>query len=92
MEFNVDNENFPEIFITGKLPNNYSKNQAILDGLMGFELRHKGKIIPSRFDEGMKVISTLVGKPSTYKNFLMLLQVEEIRLYEEKQKIKFILT
>lgn len=52
---------FPEIFITGKLPENWSKESLIADGLIGWSICMSGAKPPEKFGEGMKLISSKIG-------------------------------
>lgn len=52
---------FPDIFITGKLPENWSKELLIAEGLAGWACCMAGATLPSKFGEGMALISSIIG-------------------------------
>lgn len=52
---------FPEIFITGKLPKNWSLESLVADGLSGWGCCLAGATPPKLFGEGMVLISEKTG-------------------------------
>ena len=58
---NSQMQNFPEIFLTGKLPENWSKESLIADGLVGWGCCMAGAKPPEKFGQGMILITSKVG-------------------------------
>lgn len=52
---------FPNIFITGKLPASFSKKSLIADGLCGWGCCMAGAKPPDKFGEGMALIAIKLG-------------------------------
>lgn len=52
---------WPEILFTGKKPNNYSREQAVADGLCGWAICMSGESPCENFGAGMAEISSIVG-------------------------------
>lgn len=52
---------FPEIFITGKLPENWCDKSLIADGLVGWANCMVGSTIPENFGVGMALIGQKLG-------------------------------
>ena len=52
---------FPDIFITGELPTNWSISSLIADGLCGWANCMSGAKPPEKFGEGMALIGRKVG-------------------------------
>jgi hypothetical protein len=52
---------FSEIFKTGELPSNWSKESLIADGLNGWACCSLGVKPPDKFGEGMAIIASIVG-------------------------------
>ncbi len=52
---------WPEIFITGKLPENYTKPELIADALTGWAHCSMRAEIPKNFGQGMAAISGILG-------------------------------
>ena len=52
---------FPEILITGKLPENWSKESLIVDGLSGWACCMAGAEPPEKFGAGMALIDITIG-------------------------------
>ena len=61
MENFPNNLLFPEIFITGELPNNWCKESLVADGLVGWANCSLGAIPPKNFGKGMVLINQKVG-------------------------------
>jgi len=62
---------FPEVFITGKIPENRSKELLIADALVGWANCMAGAFPPDNYGEGMSRISNKVGA-NTPEEFLKL--------------------
>lgn len=52
---------FPEIFITGKLPEGFTKKSLIADGLVGWALCETGNTPPENFGKAMILIGEYTG-------------------------------
>jgi hypothetical protein len=52
---------FPEIFITGVLPESWTKESLIADGLSGWACCMVGAKPPEQFGQGMALISEKIG-------------------------------
>jgi hypothetical protein len=57
----INEMKFPKIFITGKLPENWTKKSLIAKGLTGWGCCMAGAKPPEKFGEGMALISNKVG-------------------------------
>lgn len=57
----MSNYIWPEIFMTGEKPKNYTREQAIADGLCGWAICMSGEEPCEKFGEGMVEIGSVVG-------------------------------
>ena len=59
---------FPEIFITGKLPENWTQKSLVADALCGWACCMGGAKPPEKFGEGMVLIGSKLGISATPDN------------------------
>lgn len=63
---------FPEIFITGELPKNWTKATLIADGLCGWANCMMGEKPPKMLGHGMALISATLGTAASPEKLMEL--------------------